>query len=345
MSQFRNLIFEGGGVKGIAYVGAMEVLEAEGILDDIVRVGGTSAGAINATLFACGYTNDEQRDIMEELDFNKFMEDSWLIFHDIDRLVSEYGWHKGDFFRSWIGDLISKKMGSQNISFRDLDHADRPSLYVYGSNLSTGYAEVFSVEHTPTMRIVDAIRISMSLPLFFAAIRNPRGDVFVDGGLLKNYPIKLFDRLKYIGESERDSAARSTDYYDAENRKFLVGSNASRSPYVYNRQTLGLRLDSAEEIAAFRYGDVPSSTPIDSFVEYAKALLRTMLNAQEVAHLHSDDWQRTIYIDTIGVRTTNFDLDHKTKEALIEAGRKHTIQYLDWFNNPSDSETPINRID
>lgn len=51
---FKNLVFEGGGVKGVAYIGAMEVLEDEGILDNIVRVDGTSAGSINAVLFAAG---------------------------------------------------------------------------------------------------------------------------------------------------------------------------------------------------------------------------------------------------------------------------------------------------
>ena len=47
---FKNLVFEGGGVKGIAYAGAMKVLEKKGILKNIVRVGGTSAGAINVGL-------------------------------------------------------------------------------------------------------------------------------------------------------------------------------------------------------------------------------------------------------------------------------------------------------
>ena len=64
---FRNLVFEGGGVKGIAYVGAMQVLEEKSILADIQRVGGTSVGAINALLFALGYDNNEQRDILWKL--------------------------------------------------------------------------------------------------------------------------------------------------------------------------------------------------------------------------------------------------------------------------------------
>ena len=54
MSQFRNLVFEGGGVKGIAYAGAIGVLERKGILKDIRRAGGASAGAITAALLAAG---------------------------------------------------------------------------------------------------------------------------------------------------------------------------------------------------------------------------------------------------------------------------------------------------
>ena len=72
--QFRNLIFEGGGVKGIAYIGAMKVLEEKGVMENVLRVGGTSAGAINATLVALGFTNDEQRGILQKLDFNNFMD-------------------------------------------------------------------------------------------------------------------------------------------------------------------------------------------------------------------------------------------------------------------------------
>ena len=123
MSQFRNLVFEGGGVKGIAYVGAMEVLEEKGILGDVRRVGGTSAGAINAVLLAAGYSNDEQREILGTLDFNRFMDDSFGVIRDTNRLLNEYGWHKGDFFRNWIGDLIRGKLGTSEATFRDFQAA------------------------------------------------------------------------------------------------------------------------------------------------------------------------------------------------------------------------------
>ncbi len=95
MSQFRNLIFEGGGVKGIAYVGAMQVLSQRGMLDDICRVGGTSAGAINALIFALGYDIREQRKILQSTDFRQFMDDSFGAIRDIRRLAKKFGWHIG----------------------------------------------------------------------------------------------------------------------------------------------------------------------------------------------------------------------------------------------------------
>lgn len=180
---FKNLIFEGGGVKGIAYVGAMEELEQRGVLNGITRVGGTSAGAINAVTTALGYTNAEVRDILWDLDFNNFMDDSWGVVRDTSRLINEFGWYKGDFFRQWIGNLIAEKTGNPHSTFKELaDHPDFRDLYVCVTNISTKFTEVFSPEHTPRVRVADAVRMSMSIPLFFAAVRNVRGDVLVDGG-------------------------------------------------------------------------------------------------------------------------------------------------------------------
>lgn len=341
MSQFRNLVFEGGGVKGIGYVGALEVLEQNAILTDIKRIGGTSAGAINAVLLACGYSNDEQSKILSEMDFNRFMDDSLGFIRDATRLVNEFGWHKGDFFREWIGDLIAKKMGSPDVSFRDFQNRGHPDLYLVGANISTGFGEVFSVEHTPAMRVLDAVRISMSLPLFFAAVRNTRGDVYVDGGLFNNYPIKLFDREKYVDDP---NAARATPYYNDQNKAFLKGEKKTRSPYVYNKETLGFRLDSEREISALRYGDVQVQTEIDDFFDYSKALLKSALNVQESMHLHSDDWQRTIYINTLGVGSTDFDLSNKKKKALVKSGRDNTKKYFDWFASANGADAPANRV-
>ncbi len=116
---FKNLVFEGGGVKGIAYVRTKKIIKKEKILKSIKRVGGTSAGSINAVLFAAGFSNTETLNILKTLDFNDFKDDSWGVLSDMKRLKNEYGWYKGDFFKEWIGDLLKKKTGSSNITFEE----------------------------------------------------------------------------------------------------------------------------------------------------------------------------------------------------------------------------------
>ena len=144
---FNNLIFEGGGVKGIAYVGAMSVLEQKGITGTIKRAGGTSAGAINALLFALNYTNDEVKDILWSLNFNNFEDGTWGYIPDTIRLIRKFGWYKGDFFRKWIAGLIARKTGNPESTFDDLYALKAKQgfrdIYMIGTNLSTHFSDLF----------------------------------------------------------------------------------------------------------------------------------------------------------------------------------------------------------
>lgn len=329
---FKNLVFEGGGVKGIAYIGALEVFNERGILSGIQRIGGTSAGAINATLLGLGYSLQETQDILWSLDFKKFMDDSWGVIRDADRLLQKFGWHKGDYFRDWIGKLIKEKTGNSEATFADIEamknNRNFKSLYFMGTNLSTSFSEIFSAEHTPRACVADAVRISMSIPLFFAAMRDIRGDVYVDGGVLSNYPIKLFDRKKYLDSDN----FTETKYYEKINSQFKDVERPISS-YVYNKETLGFRLDTKEEISVFRDHAEPQHKKIDSFFDYTWALVHTVLEAQQSSHLHSDDWARTVYIDSLGVSTTDFDLSDNKKKELVASGKSGAVDYFDWYDN------------
>ncbi|MBN1930120.1 MAG: patatin-like phospholipase family protein [Desulfobacterales bacterium] len=333
---FRNLVFEGGGVKGIAYIGALDVLSEKNITPKIERIGGTSAGAINAILLGLCFSPKETKEILWSLNFNDFMDDSWGIARDTKRLIEQFGWYKGDFFRKWIGKLIRQKTGNSESTFADIEAMKQKnkfkSLYFMATNLSTSYSEVFSVEHTPRMCVADAVRMSMSIPLFFAAMRSMRGDVYVDGGVLNNYPIKLFDRKKYLITDNFSE----TIYYKKINKEIST-SDRPISEYVYNKETLGFRLDTREEISVFRDHAEPPHKKIDDFFNYTWGLISTVLEAQQNAHLHSDDWARTVYIDTIGVNTTDFDLTDAKKKELVKSGREGAVKYFEWFDNAIDA--------
>lgn len=334
---FKNLVFEGGGVKGIAYVGALEVLDREGILNNIERVAGTSAGAMVAVMVALRYTAEEVRQVLEGLNFKDFKDSSKGILRDTIRLLKNYGWYKGDFFRNLMSKLIEKKTGNGEITFEQLEETGKyRKLYLVGADLTTGLSKIFSAsnQETKTVKVADAARISMSIPLFFAAVRggNNNKHVFVDGGLLDNYTVKTFDRQNYLADLNN---ARRTEYYEKINERLRMQRSTSRNEYVYNKETLGFRLDAKEDIDMYLTHE-ENFKEIKGFFDYTKALVNTLIDFQTNDHLHSDDWQRTVYIDTLGVRAIDFDIPKEKKDELVASGRLYTEAYLEWYNNDEE---------
>ncbi len=303
----RNLIFEGGGVKGVAYLGALRVLDEQGILAGIDRVAGTSAGAITALLLGLGYTVDEIQHEVQTLDFKRFLDDSWGVVRDTERLLEDYGWYKGDAFLQWARDRVAQKMGNPDATFLQCGQAGLRKMFFVGANLASHEVEVYSAETTWDMPVARAVRISMSIPLFFEAVKGPGYNLRVDGGLLWNYPVQLFDNPRYYRRGEG------------------LPGEAAWGP---NPQTLGLKLDSAREIARARKQNGPDLVPINDFFDYAKHLVATIMDMQNALHLKSHDSERTVYIDSLGVGATDFDLSDKKKAELVESGRKAMAAYL-----------------
>ncbi len=318
---FKNLIFEGGGVKGIAYGGALEVLNEMKILPNIERVGGTSAGAINAALLALGFTFQEVSDIVAATNFNDFEDKSGFIVNNMLRIIRKYGWFKGDAFSDWIGEKIKEKTGTNNFTFGELKEAVKTQdksfrlLYVAVTNLTKQKVEIFSHEENPEMKIKDAVRMSMSIPLFFKSVIK-ENDIMVDGGMAYNYPINLFDYEKYMS-----NAANSGDF------------KADANGYVYNFETLGFRLDSKDLIQASKdnWSNVPME--IKNVKDHVLGLLNFLMDLANRGHLRGSDWNRTIFIDTLDVKTTQFDLPKEKIEALIESGKVNTEKYFNWRNS------------
>ena len=294
-----NLVFQGGGVKGIAYVGALQVLEEQEILQGVKKVAGTSAGAITATLVALGYTPDEIHQMMTALDFTKFEDGE---FGGIFRIFRRYGFFKGDYFLDWMRCQVAKKTGSEGTTFRQLEaDSQYRKLKLFTTDVTTGEIQELSASATPDLEVALAARMSMSIPLFFASIeheafgKKARGQrhVFVDGGVLFNYPITAFDR---------DSL---------------------------NPDTLGFVL--------FDTKDQAPPARIDGLLSYTRALVEADLNAQ-VDDLRFDpaNLVRTAVMDDLGVGTTDFKLSNKTKAALVRSGADCTCRYLTERHGASD---------
>lgn len=317
---FQNLVFEGGGVKGIAYGGALDVLNEKEILGKIKRVAGTSAGAINATLLALGYTSAEVSQIVASTDFSKFADGSGIL-GDLVHVIRNFGWNKGNAFKEFIRSKIKAKTGKPDFTFRDLDKViqdNQPGfrhLYTVSTNLSRQRAQIFShePEHTPDVAIADAVRMSMSIPLYFEAVKW-NGDVMVDGGVSYNFPINIFDNKKYLSNQQNGKP----ETYD------------TTPGFLFNYETLGFKLDSQEVIEYNRKGWQIPPEPVGNLKQYTSALINFMMEIANNAHLHANDWGRTISIDTLDVKTTDFATVKTRITELTNSGRDAVNKYFAW---------------
>ena len=316
---YRNLVMEGGGIKGIAYGGALKELEDRGVMKHITRVAGTSAGAIQAALVAVGYSADEITDIIANTPIEAFNDDGFLT-RGSKRLVKKYGWFQGDSFLAKMEDLIHLRTGNMNLTFAELHELAKVypfrDLYVTGCNLSDQKVEIFSHETYPDMRVVDAVRVSMSIPLYYRAVwLDPEGKVveepkpedecrlFVDGGLLMNYPVEIFDDGRYM-EAEQ------------------IGSGK-----IFNTETLGLRLDRCEQIdheIGKRSGLAPFE--INDFNSYMSALSTLLMRNADPPHPR--DPERTIYINDLGMSARVRKVPEEEKNLMMLSGRHSVLEFF-----------------
>jgi NTE family protein len=320
--KFKNIVFEGGGVKGVAYGGALLRLEEIVTLSEIERVAGTSAGAITACLLAVGYDANSISKIIASTDFSKFEDDTFLFIRDIYRLIKHYGWNRGDTFEKWLGDLIEQKTGNRDLTFQKLhekvinNEPGYKELYVVATNVTKQRAESISFETYPELTLVKAVRMSMSIPVFFTSVKYEE-NMFVDGGLTANFPVQIFDNKKYLSNPQNGILAYSG--YD-EN-------------FCFNYETLGFRVDSAKEknyLNPTWEGD-PSSTK--SLKKFIMSLINFTIEMVNKKHLNKNDWNRTIFIDSGDVGTTEFKLKQDKIDFLIHSGVKGVDDYFLWKNN------------
>ncbi len=310
-----DLVFEGGGVKGIGLAGAFRELTDRGYEPGCVA--GTSAGAITAALVAVGYTGPELEEIvLHEMQFKAF-EDCTLIerFGPAGQLAEFFktrGLHSGDYFLGWMREHLAAKGITRFGQLRDADATEesrRYRLQVIASDLSARSMLVLPRDadqlglDPDELEIAYAVRMSMSIPVFFQPVtvvdrRRGAEHVIVDGGLLSNFPVWLFD---------------------------CTGS-VPRFP------TFGLLLVAPDQkaplmpTAAEPPGD--GVAPIGSDVGFVKAIADTMMEARDRFYVDEANYARTIPIHTLGVHTTEFGITPERASALFQSGRDAAGAFL-----------------
>ena len=315
-----DLVLEGGGVKGIALVGALKVLEEHGYT--FPRVAGTSAGAIVGSLVAAGVPADQLQAIMLETNFNEFMDESAIQRYTGPAgtaygLLFRQGVYEGDYFLDYLRELLSKA-GVDTFDQLEVESDDgsalppeaRHRLVVMASDIRRNelvrlpwdLERLYQVD-PGDLSVASAVRASMAIPFFFRPFYMRRAGAkgraarhtLVDGGMLSNFPIDVFDRKD---------------------------GSAPRWP------TFGLKLSARVEDKT-----PEGSEDVDGSVAQVKAMIKTMTGFHDAQHVGRPEViDRTIFIDNLGVSTVDFDLDRETQDKLYESGRSAATKFLEGWD-------------
>jgi NTE family protein len=320
-------VFEGGGVKGIALVGGLSAAEEAGV-EEWKNVAGTSAGAIVACLVATGYRADQLHELMK-VNYQDFADYGWpgAVRGFLWNQFRMRGLAPGNFFKNWLAKQIAasplaRELNEPQLRFEHVVRRDLPEglsedelrraryrLQVIASDLTGGRMLVlphdidgFSLtKGGPSVKpdellLVDAVRMSMSYPYLFTPVTLWKKDkpyYIVDGGLLSNFPIWLFDAH-------------------------------SRPP---KRPTWGFRLHGGVDPR-----EQPPYRPIPMpfwRIKLMKVMFEAATGAWDQRQLGAATSARTVSIPTGTIATTDFGLTSQQAEGLFADGQKHARDFFD----------------
>ncbi|TXK71872.1 patatin-like phospholipase family protein [Paenibacillus sp. N3.4] len=251
-----NGVFEGGGVKGIALAGGVSAAMKQGY--SFHQVAGTSSGSIVAALLAAGYTGDEMKELILRTPFKSFMQRSPIfntkIIGPVARLFLKKGLYSGEALEYWVNQQLLAK------GVRTFGDLKKNQLRIIASDITQGKLLIlpddiaqYGIEPSK-FSIAKAVRMSTSIPYFFdpvmirrnlksSATAEPFAEQFyyiVDGGLLSNYPLWVFD-----GETKRDEIVPVIGFH-------LVGKSEStthriKGPVTMMEALFGTMLNAHDE--------------------------------------------------------------------------------------------------
>ncbi|MCY6356837.1 patatin-like phospholipase family protein [Clostridium sp. ZS2-4] len=288
-----DAVFEGGGIRGIGMIGALNYFEKRGY--NWRKVAGTSVGAIIASFIAAGYTAKEIENIMAETDFLKFLDRERVqkipVVGKALGVLKEKAIYSGSYFERWMDEMLSRKGVSK---FKHVCKEGKCNLKVVASDITRKKIlilpdDLYNYGFYPMeFKISKAVRMSMSIPLYFKPIKlKYKGGTsyIVDGGVCWNYPISIFD-INGIPEVP----------------------------------TIG-----------FKFKNVITSNTLESktdTIAYLLDVANTMCAKRNDKCLNQEDKSRTVFIPTLGVDVTDFNISKQKSIRLFKSGYRAAKEFL-----------------
>jgi NTE family protein len=336
-----DLALEGGGVKGIAIVGAVSVLAEAGYR--FPRVAGTSAGAIAATLIAAiskaGKPMSSLKGYLDSLSFMNFMPEGKIhhfldhhlgkaggVLSDASILSHQMGLYPGDYLAEWLGpilgdDLGVRTFGDLKITLEEdpgmsLPESRRYRLVVHTSDITRGELARLPWDYNyyghdrDAQEVVHAVRASMSIPFFFEPV--------------------TFTALAADVEVPRPGGDSITTHYDGGTvtwvdggmlRNFPIDAFARMDGAPPRWPTIGIKLSSLQ--TSFGASKAAAST-----FHVARSCLGTMMNEWDAYNVDESTAARTIFVNNAGLTATDFDLTTSQQNQLFLNGVDAATAFL-----------------
>jgi NTE family protein len=303
-----DAVFQGGGVKGIALVGALLAFAEQG-WDEWVCVAGTSAGSIVAGFLGCGFTPAELEGVLRKTPYASF-EDFGAggeVFGGGVNLVRHHGLAHGEAFHRWFDEMIDGK------TFGDVTQLGK-TLKMIAADITQKQLLVLPDDLPQYLdaktkkpivvddfKVADAVRMSMSIPFFFQPVQlvhaeSGRVSTIVDGGMLSNFPVWLFD------VEDRDP----------------------------KRPTFGFRLYGGKSMTSGGLHAVMQRVAWP--VAFGWDMFQTSMEAWDKRFMSHSTRVRTCAISAEGVGTVDFDLTEADQTKLLQSGRRSGSEFLAGFN-------------
>lgn len=177
----------------MVFLSALKALEERKILEDVVEWWGTSAGAFLAVMFALSGSVDVLKKVMRQTQFSKFRDVNVL---NLVNLNSVWGMDDGISMVTEVGRIMEiLKPGSSTYTLSKI-----PGLHIFVTDIDDHKVIDCCAKNYPNMAILDALRASMSLPIFYTPfLDSESGHHWIDGGLAANFP---WNQLKTEAEKK-----------------------------------------------------------------------------------------------------------------------------------------------
>lgn len=293
-----DAVFSGGGVKAFAFIGVLDQIEQHQYT--VERVAGTSAGAIFASLIAANYQLKDIKRMLDELHLKSLLDAPLLMriipFSKWLFLYFQKGIYKGDLLEEWIAQQLAAK---SIFTFSDIEPG---YLKIVVSDLTLGklvvipddLERIYGIDPA-TFSVARAVRMSAGFPYFFKpkAIlgRNKQKSMIVDGGLLSNFPLWIFENgnqkskrpligVKLSSNIEKGETHTISNAIDMFTALFSTMKLAHDSRYISKKNEANIIFVPVEDVG-------PINFSIDT-----KAKEQLILSGQESADLFLKHWPR-----------------------------------------------------